>query len=180
MSPIQPGILDPVLGSRATSCSISSPRPALDRRCADWFGRSTRHCTVVGLGRSIPLALGREVPGLRDFEARSGAGIEVPSTPAALWCWLRGEDRGELVHRARSLAAAVAPGFVLEAILDAFRHGDGRDLTGYEDGTENPEGDAAVEAAELDGAEARARRLELRRGAAVAARFRSIRRDEPH
>ena len=108
--------------------------------------------TVVGLGRSIPLALGREVPGLRDFHARSGAGIEVPSTPAALWCWLRGEDRGELVHRSRALAAAVSPVFAVEATIDAFLHAGGRDLTGYEDGTETPQGDAAVEAAVLDGA----------------------------
>jgi len=35
----------------------------------------------------------------------TGPGIEVPVTPAALWCWLRGDDRGELVHRGRSLAA---------------------------------------------------------------------------
>jgi putative iron-dependent peroxidase len=40
---------------------------------------------------------------------------------------------------------------VLSQTLDAFRHGSGRDLTGYEDGTENPSGDAAVEATVVAG-----------------------------
>jgi len=41
-------------------------------------------------------------------------------------------------------------GFRLEQVVDAFRYGDGKlglDLTGYEDGTENPTGDDAVVAA---------------------------------
>ena len=40
---------------------------------------------------------------------------------------------------------------VLCEVLDAFRHGAGDDLTGYEDGTENPEGEKAVEAAIVGG-----------------------------
>jgi putative iron-dependent peroxidase len=152
MRSFQPGILAPVPPvARYLTFELApggDARSALARLAAT----VDPLLTVVGLGRSIPLVLGREVPGLRDFHARSGAGIEVPSTPAALWCWLRGEDRGELVHRSRALAAAVAPAFAVEATIDAFLHGAGRDLTGYEDGTENPQGDAAVEAAVLDGA----------------------------
>jgi putative iron-dependent peroxidase len=152
MRSFQPGILAPVPPvARYLTFELApggDARSALARLAAT----VDPLLTVVGLGRSIPLVLGREVPGLRDFHARSGAGIEVPSTPAALWCWLRGEDRGELVHRSRALAAAVAPAFAVEATIDAFLHGAGRDLTGYEDGTENPQGGAAVEAAVLDGA----------------------------
>jgi deferrochelatase/peroxidase EfeB len=45
----------------------------------------------------------------------------------------------------------LAPVFKLDHIVDAFVHqrsdnGHGRDLTGYEDGTENPEDDEAVAA----------------------------------
>jgi len=79
-------------------------------------------------------------------------GFEVPSTPVALWCWLRGGERGELVHRARQLEAALAPDLFPVLSIDAFRHGSGLDLTGYEDGTENPKGEAALEAALVRGA----------------------------
>ena len=99
----------------------------------------------------------------------SGPGVDVPSTPAALWLWLRGDDRGELLHRARQLEAALLPAFYLRDAVDAFQYQDSRDLTGYEDGTENPK-DAAAEAA---GAGARARTrsgwVQLRRRAALGA-----------
>jgi putative iron-dependent peroxidase len=36
--------------------------------------------------------------------------------------------------------------FILDDALDTFMYAGGRDLTGYEDGTENPKGDAALEA----------------------------------
>lgn len=75
--------------------------------------------------------------------------MEVPSTPFALWCWLRGDDRGELLLRARELEDLLGDAFVLELALDAFKFDSGRDLTGYEDGTENPKGDAAITAALL-------------------------------
>jgi putative iron-dependent peroxidase len=107
--------------------------------------------TVVGVGRSTAQALGRGIPGLRDLPALTGPGVAVPATPAALWCWLRGDDRGELVHRARAITAAVAPAFRLQRVVDAFQYEASRDLTGYEDGTENPQGDAAIAAAVVAG-----------------------------
>jgi porphyrinogen peroxidase len=51
------------------------------------------------------------------------------------------------VGRTRVLTRAVAPAFLLEQVVDGFRYGTGRDLTGYEDGTENPKGDRAREVA---------------------------------
>ena len=106
---------------------------------------------VVGFGESLTKALGVRVEGLRTFPALTGAGVDVPSTQHALWCWLRGEDRGELLHRARELEAALAPALRPVRVTEAFRYGTGRDLTGYEDGTENPEGEDA-EAAAIAGA----------------------------
>lgn len=107
--------------------------------------------TVVGFGESLVHALGRSIDGLRSMPVHHTAGIGLPSTPAALWCWLRGDDRGELLHRARNLEKALAPAFMLNQRIDAFRYGTGLDLSGYEDGTENPTGDAAVATAALDG-----------------------------
>jgi putative iron-dependent peroxidase len=102
---------------------------------------------VCGFGASLLQALGVTVEGLRAFPALTGAGVDVPSTQHALWCWLRGDDRGELLHRGRALQAALAPAFRLEQAVDAFRYRSGDDLSGYEDGTENPKDDDAVAAA---------------------------------
>jgi len=106
---------------------------------------------VVGLGESLVRALGRNVPGLHSFASAVGPGLELPATPAALWCWLRGDDRGDLVHLTRKVQAAVDGALALDQVIEAFRHGGGRDLSGYEDGTENPTGDAAMEAAFVAG-----------------------------
>jgi putative iron-dependent peroxidase len=40
----------------------------------------------------------------------------------------------------------------VERVVDVFRYDTGRDLTGYEDGTENPQGAAAIAAALVQGA----------------------------
>ncbi|MCK4579528.1 MAG: Dyp-type peroxidase [Candidatus Marinimicrobia bacterium] len=106
---------------------------------------------VVGLGESLVRALDGDIVGLRAFPQQVGAGIEVPSTPAALWCWLRGDDRGVLVHTARQIENAISQAFVLEEVIDGFQYRDSRDLTGYEDGTENPQDEAAIEAAVCSG-----------------------------
>ena len=102
---------------------------------------------VAGIGASLALALGRNIEALRSFPSHTGAGFDVPSTPSALWIWARGEDQGELFHRSRLIERQLARVFRLEQALDAFRHDRGRDLTGYEDGTENPRGRRAHMAA---------------------------------
>lgn len=103
---------------------------------------------MVGIGPSVAQALGRQVDGLRVFAAISGPGVDVPATPAALWLWLRGNDRGELLHQARQFEELLLPAFYLREAVDGFQYQDGHDLTGYEDGTEDPR-DAAAEAAGL-------------------------------
>ncbi len=106
---------------------------------------------VVGLGESLVRALGRDIRGLHAFAGAVGPGLDVPAMPAALWVWLRGDDRGELVHRTRAVLAAVDGALVLDQLVDSFKHGSGLDLSGYEDGTENPIGDAASQAAFVAG-----------------------------
>ncbi|HSI54206.1 MAG TPA: Dyp-type peroxidase [Ramlibacter sp.] len=111
---------------------------------------------VLGVGPSLVAALGAEIPGLHEFPDMSGHGVKVPSTPGTLWCWVRGQDLGDLLHLTRKVQKALAPTFAVRHVVDAFRHalgesGHGRDLTGYEDGTENPSGEAAEEAAFVHG-----------------------------
>ncbi len=105
-------------------------------------------CTaVVGVGRCLVSALGGAIPGLTDESPIEGIGLSLPLTPAALWCWLRGCDRGHIALRARRLCSLLEPALRLRDSVDAFFHDDGRDLTGYEDGTENPTGQQAQDTA---------------------------------
>ena len=105
---------------------------------------------VVGFGESLLQTLGVNIEGVKTFPVSSNVSVDVPSTPAALWCWLRGSDRGELLHAGRKIEQALMPAFDLIKLIDAFQYRDSRDLTGYEDGTENPEGEAAVAAGIVD------------------------------
>ncbi len=140
MSTCQPGILLPVPAhARYLTFSLKpgvSPRATL-REIRDVADGER---VVAGIGASLALALGRNIEGLHAFPCHTGAGFDVSSTPSALWIWARGEDRGELFHRSRLIERTLARAFRLEQALDAFRHDGGRDLTGYEDGTENPRG----------------------------------------
>jgi putative iron-dependent peroxidase len=102
---------------------------------------------VVGFGESLVKALDGHVEGLRVFPALTGVGVDNPSTQHALWCWLHGVDRGELLNRSKAFEAALAPALRLVQVTEGFRHRDGHDLTGYEDGTENPRDEAAAAAA---------------------------------
>ncbi len=106
---------------------------------------------VIGIGQGLISATGKSLPGLRAFPAMSGPGCEVPATQSGLWCWLRGTDRGDLFHRTRELTARLEPELRLVRMTDSFKYKTGLDLSGYEDGTENPVKDKAVEAAIVPG-----------------------------
>ncbi len=148
----QPGILAPLPAAsryitlRATAGA--DPRQAL-RNLSDL---QLDERLVVGLGAATLRAAAAEIPGMREAPALAGQGVAIPATPADLWLWLRGEDRGALLHRGRELRERLAAGFEVDTISEGFIHDGGRDLSGYEDGTENPTGDEAVAAAIVGGA----------------------------
>ena len=147
MSECQPAILQavPPLARFASYTLHPGSKPAASLRALARLADGDR--TVAGLGLSLVSALGYHIEGLRPFPEFSGFGIDMPSTPAALWLWLRGKDAGELFHRQREINAAIGEAFRANQVIDAFKHGSGRDITGYEDGTENPKGKKAVQAA---------------------------------
>lgn len=151
MNHFQPGIAAPLPGvGRYLFFSIHQPqslRESLARLAAQIDGEHA----VLGLGPAVFEVLGLQLPGLHDFPAMSGHGVEVPSTQGAAWCWLRGSDTGHLLRQTRLLEKAAAPALHLERVIDAFKHDSGRDLTGYEDGTENPKGEDAEAAAFVHG-----------------------------
>jgi len=102
---------------------------------------------VIGLGDSLIKALGKSIDGLKLFPSYSGSSFDVPSTPASLWVWLRGDDRGELLHQSLEIQQTLSDSFALVNVIDAFQYKDSRDLSGYVDGTENPQDEDAVNAA---------------------------------
>lgn len=102
---------------------------------------------VVGFGKPVAIALKADIAGLKPFPLLTAPGLAITSAPEAVWVWLRGDDRGDILHRSRRITRALAPAFTLDDCRDAFKYDGGRDLSGYEDGTENPVEEAAVEAA---------------------------------
>ncbi len=99
---------------------------------------------VIGIGPRLAAR-----PDLHGFPALSGP-VDIPSTQADLLLWLRGDDAGEIATRARHLLQAL-PDFEPVRTTNGFKYRVeleiGHDLSGYEDGTENPQGDAALKAA---------------------------------
>lgn len=107
---------------------------------------------VFGLGVAAVVALGLTVPALHEFSAPAGSLVALPATPADVWLWFRGSDRGDLLLHSQEVVLALAPYLQVVRCVDAYTHavgrnGIGRDLSGYEDGTENPVGKAAATAA---------------------------------
>jgi putative iron-dependent peroxidase len=99
---------------------------------------------VLGLGQPVVLGLGASVQGLRAFPSIAGPGCAIPSTQAAVFAYFGGADAGEIHDRALALRSDLGPDFTVREELATFRYQDGRDLSGYLDGTANPTDGAAA------------------------------------
>lgn len=104
-------------------------------------------CGVAGIGEPTVLALGRRLDGLRTFPALCGPGVTVPSTQDALCFLVSGPDRGIVFDLTQKIRELVGAAFVLTDANDTFTYHGNKDLTRFEDGTENPKDDDAVKAA---------------------------------
>ncbi len=102
---------------------------------------------TIGFGPGLVAGLGGQVDGLHGFVPRTGPGCEVPATQADLFCRVSGADPGQVATRTRHILQLLAPAFQVSLVTNGFKYADGLDLSGYEDGTENPKGDDAVNAA---------------------------------
>jgi porphyrinogen peroxidase len=147
MSHSQPGILSaPRAFGRSVSLQLqpgADPQAALRRLQGTWRSAGA----VLGVGEPLARALGKRIDGLRTFPGLSGVGCGVPSTQCALWLFVNDGDRSAVFDRSELLCGLLRPDFVVESAVDTFVYAGGRDLTGYEDGTENPKAEAAVAAA---------------------------------
>lgn len=153
MSSPQPGVLAPVpAAGRFLTLTLARGASVADAVAA-LAALPIDDGIVVGVGASLLEGRTSLLGALRPFPSISAPGVSFPSTQGAAWVFLRGDDAAALLVRARGLVAR------LEGLLDvaediaAFRYDTGRDLSGYEDGTENPTGDDAARAAlDADGA----------------------------
>ncbi|MFQ1752377.1 Dyp-type peroxidase [Aeromonas veronii] len=88
-------------------------------------------------------------PQFRSFMAQSANGQEAPNTPFDLFIQLRA-DRVDVLHHAGHRVMALLAGLVeLAEEVRGFRNLDFRDLTGFVDGTENPQDEHRAEVALL-------------------------------
>jgi putative iron-dependent peroxidase len=69
-----------------------------------------------------------------------------------MWAFIAGQGESEVHDASASLSEILGDTFVLREEVATFRYREGRDLSGYLDGTANPVGEAAVEAATMAGA----------------------------
>lgn len=102
---------------------------------------------VIGLGASLLDFLNIQIPSMHAFPDFSASHLDMHVYETDLWIWLKAKERGELFHTTQQIGSLLKESFRIIHQVDAYRFQDGRDLTGYEDGTENPEGEAACECA---------------------------------
>ena len=146
METYQAGILQPV-PEQAVYLSFNLLQGVSQHQAIENLQTIDTKGSVIGIGQSFLDRFKLSFPGLKTMPDFSSDRITLASRPVDLWYWLRGDDRGELLHRARRIIRQLAPSFDLTASVDAFTYAEGRDLSGYEDGTENPRNQAALDAA---------------------------------
>ena len=158
MTPLnQPGILQALPAvSRYMFWDLRGDAAAARQALAQLQAWADGDKAVVCVGDPLAQLLGTPVQGLKPFPEIKGPNGVLPLTPHALCLWLRAGEQGDVLKAARAVSALLAPAFACVKVVDCFRHGlhgDGavRDLTGYEDGTENPSGDDANQAAIAQG-----------------------------
>ncbi len=98
--------------------------------------------TVVGFGRELwgRLAPQRVPAALQPFRTMVGRrGKQVPGTQNDLWWWLSGPGPDVLLAAGLALSRRLALLATLRLEQQAFQYLDSRDLTGFVDGTANPE-----------------------------------------
>lgn len=65
-------------------------------------------------------------------------GYKVPATQVDAWLWVSGADRSTVFDTTEGILQEISDTFTVKRQTDGFSYADSRDLTGFEDGTENP------------------------------------------
>jgi putative iron-dependent peroxidase len=76
----------------------------------------------------------------------------MPATPHALWTYVPGDAPGAVFEVTERLERELGPYLRIAQSASLFSYRQGRDLTGYRDGSANPKGEAVHAAAFMDAA----------------------------
>lgn len=122
--------------------------PATQRNFRQRYPEADLHIiAAVGSEFWDLLAPTRRPARLSGFPALSGGGGTAPHTPVDLLLHIRSERHDLNYEAATVLMALLGKSVSLVDRVHGFRYLDSRDLTGFVDGTENPEGDHRAEVA---------------------------------
>lgn len=105
--------------------------------------------TSIGSAAWDRLFCGPRPAHLHSFVALNGPRHRAPSTAGDLLFHIRAEVLDVCFELARQVVKAMAGAITVVDEVHGFRYFDNRDLLGFVDGTENPDGQAAVNAAEI-------------------------------
>ena len=111
------------------------------RRAIEGAGTVAGVNVVVGFRPRLWAAVApdRIVDEVVDFESVVGVGgYTMPATQRDLWLWVHGSSSGANLDIARAARTALAGVAHVVDEETCFGYGAGQDLTGFEDGTENP------------------------------------------
>lgn len=156
MQAAQTGIF--ALGTRAHEFLEYTLRPSASDEAVRSAIGTMRDCTA-GLDAHVVVAFGsRALPRvcpqlaalvLADAVAIHSPTRSAPATPRDIWVWVHADGPDAVFDAVRTVQHALEP--VAEVTLDqpGFVYRDSRDLTGFIDGTENPEPAQAPEVAVL-------------------------------
>lgn len=105
--------------------------------------------TSIGSAAWDRLFCGPRPAHLHSFVALNGPRHRAPATAGDLLFHIRAEVLDVCFELARQLVKAMAGAITVVDEVHGFRYFDNRDLLGFVDGTENPDGQAAVNATEI-------------------------------
>jgi len=95
---------------------------------------------VLGFSPDLWREVGPVPDGVHPFRTIQGAaGYEMPATQHDLWLWAAASSTDVAFDVARASAAALAPVASVATEVVGFAYRDSRDLSGFIDGTENPD-----------------------------------------
>lgn len=122
-------------------------RRALDAEEAG-SDRAGQHL-VMGFGNNLwrRLAHAATPQELRDFQPLEGTRQRAPATQGDIWIWIHGPRLDENLARMLAVWEELREGAEIQVDERGFRFRDSRDLIGFIDGSANPKGDAARDAA---------------------------------
>lgn len=121
--------------------------PALTQQMAEQFPQAGL-CSVVAIGAAAWEQLYPTRPAeLQAFPVFADTVIDLPGQALGGLLHIRSERHDLNFELAQRIAVQLAPMVKWGEQIDGFRYLDSRDLTGFVDGTENPEGDERAEVA---------------------------------